>query len=275
VGYASRNQKWGANGSSFRLQQNAEVMQRIEELRTLVTSAFVALAVCEREERLQAIQERFEGLRKARLARAAGDYEAMMRTGFVCRRLKWIGGKNGKQVEEYEIDTALVESMNSVEKRAAIETGQEQENVNFTGQVSSRAVALSKVMTIPELEALEKKIAGGDRSGEGWQGCRGAEMNSHRVGLGCRPNPAARRIAQETGSCRILPQHCSPNPITIVNDETGKLTIPIEFDEAEECYRSNIDPQVWALFKNKAEPAISPVAIDEGSFCGDLDDVPF
>jgi hypothetical protein len=29
-------------------------------------------------------------------------------------------------VEEYEINTALIESLNSVEKRAAIETGQEQ-----------------------------------------------------------------------------------------------------------------------------------------------------
>jgi hypothetical protein len=34
-----------------------------------------------------------------------------------------------------EINTALIECMNSVEKRAAIETGQEQENVNLTGQI--------------------------------------------------------------------------------------------------------------------------------------------
>jgi len=30
-------------------------------------------------------------------------------------------------MEEYEIDAPLVEAMNSVERRAAIETGQEQE----------------------------------------------------------------------------------------------------------------------------------------------------
>jgi len=82
----------------------------------------------------------------------------MMRTGIVCRRLRWIGGKGGKCVEEFEIDTAAVEALNSIEKRAAIETGQEQENVNFTGQVSARAIALSKVMTIPELEELERKM---------------------------------------------------------------------------------------------------------------------
>jgi len=133
-------------------------MQRIQGLRTLVTSAFVALAVCERDERLQAIQERFDGLRRARLARAAGDYEAMMRTGFVCRRLKWIGGKDGKEVEEYEIDTAAVEALNSIEKRAAIETGQEQENIQVTGQISARAMTLSKVCTIEELEGLKARM---------------------------------------------------------------------------------------------------------------------
>ena len=122
----------------MRLQQKAEVMQRIQELRTLVTSAFVQLAVCERDQRLLALQERFDGLRQARLARAAGDYEAMMRTGFVCRRIRWVGGKAGREVEEFEIDTALVESMNSVEKRAAIETGQEQENLNISGHVSAK-----------------------------------------------------------------------------------------------------------------------------------------
>jgi len=56
------------------------------------------------------------------------------------------------------INTALIEALNSVEKRAAIETGQEQENIQVTGQVTSKAIALSKVMTIPELEELERKM---------------------------------------------------------------------------------------------------------------------
>ena len=34
-------------------------------------------------------------------------------------------GRDGKIVTEYEINTGLIESLNSVEKRAAIETGQE------------------------------------------------------------------------------------------------------------------------------------------------------
>jgi hypothetical protein len=48
--------------------------------------------------------------------------------------------------------------MNSVEKRAAIETGQEQENVNLTGQISQKSIALSKVLTYEEALELEKKM---------------------------------------------------------------------------------------------------------------------
>ena len=58
-------------------------MQRLQELRTLVTSAFVQLAITERDQRLIALQERWDGLRQARAAFAAGDYAAAMRTGFV------------------------------------------------------------------------------------------------------------------------------------------------------------------------------------------------
>ena len=106
-----------------------------------------------------ALQERWDGLRQARAALAAGDYAAAMRTGLVCRKLRTVGGaKNARVVEEYEINTALIEALNSVEKRAAIETGQEQENVNLTGQISAKSIALSKVMTIEELEALQAKM---------------------------------------------------------------------------------------------------------------------
>jgi hypothetical protein len=39
-------------------------------------------------------------------------------------------------VEEHEIDTAAVEALNSLEGRTAIETGQEQEQIQVTGQIS-------------------------------------------------------------------------------------------------------------------------------------------
>jgi enoyl-[acyl-carrier-protein] reductase (NADH) len=108
---------------------------------------------------LLALQDRWDKVRQAVESRAVGDYEAMMRTGIVCRRLRTVGsGVQAKVVEEYEIDTGAIEALNSIEKRAAVETGQEQENVNLTGQISAKSIALSKVMSLPELEALEKKM---------------------------------------------------------------------------------------------------------------------
>jgi hypothetical protein len=121
-------------------------------------ATYFQLAIIEREHRLQSVQERFDALRQAREAFAVGDYEAAMRTGVVCKRYRWIGGRDGREVVEYEINTALIEGLNSVEKRAAIETGQEQENVNLTGQISAKSIALSKVMSLKELEELERKM---------------------------------------------------------------------------------------------------------------------
>jgi hypothetical protein len=154
----------GAHASAARLLQDATICDRVAELKQLVcsntTQTFLELAITERDQRLMAIQDRWDRLREAIVARAAGDYKRMMATGVVCMKLKSVRGKNNVQrvYREYEIDTGAIEALNSVEKRAAIETGQEQENVNLTGQISAKSIALSRVMTLPELEALEKKM---------------------------------------------------------------------------------------------------------------------
>jgi hypothetical protein len=155
---AAGYKKVGANANAARLMRDVSVSSRINELRNASAASFLQLAVIDRGERLLALQECFDGLRQARLAFAVGDYEAAMRTGFVCRRIRWVGGKDGREVEEYEVNVALIESLNSVEKRAAVETGQEQENVAITGQISAKSIALSKVLSMSELEAIEKKM---------------------------------------------------------------------------------------------------------------------
>ena len=118
-------------------------------------------------------------MREAIVARAAGDYKRMMATGVVCMKLKSVRGKSNVQrvYREYEIDTGVIEALNSVEKRAAIETGQEQENVNLTGHVSAKSITLSKVLTIPELEALQAKMD--------------AAMEAERQGKTIAPSQAA------------------------------------------------------------------------------------
>ena len=58
-----------------------------------------------------------------------------MRTGLVYRKLRTVGGaKNDRVVEEYEINSPLIEVLNSVERRAAMETGQE------TGQIWAKSI---------------------------------------------------------------------------------------------------------------------------------------
>jgi hypothetical protein len=72
------------------------------------------------------LQERWDALREAKAALAREDYPAAIKTGVVSRKLRSVrDGKVTRLVTEYEINTALIECLNSVEKRAAIDCGQE------------------------------------------------------------------------------------------------------------------------------------------------------
>jgi hypothetical protein len=51
---------------------------------------FLQLAIIERDQRFLALQGRWDGLGQAKGAIANGDYEAAMRIGVVCRRVRWI-----------------------------------------------------------------------------------------------------------------------------------------------------------------------------------------
>jgi hypothetical protein len=84
------------------------VLRSVNELRQAVTASVLQLAITERNQRLIALQERWDALREAKAALAREDYAAAMKTGVVCRRIRWIGGKDGYEVTEYEINTALI-----------------------------------------------------------------------------------------------------------------------------------------------------------------------
>jgi phage terminase small subunit len=128
----------GAAGNGARLIKTDAVLCRVNELRQAVNATVLQLAITERNERLIALQERWDALREAQAALAREDYAAAMKTGVVCRRLKSVREEDGKSwrlVTEYEINTPLIESLNSVERRAAIETGQEvdRQDINLRG----------------------------------------------------------------------------------------------------------------------------------------------
>ena len=85
------------------------------------------------------------------------DYAAAMEAGVVCRRLRSVrDGNENRVVEEYEINTALIESMNSVKRRAAIETGQEvdRQDIHLGAKTGAREALLAKAFTAQELEAM-------------------------------------------------------------------------------------------------------------------------
>jgi phage/plasmid-associated DNA primase len=73
---------------------------------------------------------------------------------------RWIGGKEGYEVDDYEIDTGAIEALNSIEKRAAVETGQEidRQDINVRGDLQAQADVLRKAFTLDELEAMDAKI---------------------------------------------------------------------------------------------------------------------
>ena len=157
AGYSER----GAKQSAARLLANANVRSRVSELRREIESGYIDLQITERDERLKAAQERWNGMREMIQARKTGDWSRALKTGLCVRKQRVIGaGKNAKIIEDYEVDTALLDALASLEKQVAIETGQwtETQNVDVTGQISARAIALSKVMTLEEAEALEKKM---------------------------------------------------------------------------------------------------------------------
>jgi hypothetical protein len=92
----------------------------------------------------------------------------MMATGVVIRRERRIrDGKDSRVVFDYEIDTAAIEALNSIEKRAAVETGQEidRQDINVRGDLQAQADVLRKAFTLDELEAMDAKFEAA-RNGE-------------------------------------------------------------------------------------------------------------
>ena len=163
AGYNER----GAKQSAGRLLNNADVRSRVSELQQEIESSFVRLQIAERLQRLEAIQDRWDALREVKRCFAKGDFEGAMKTGVVYRKTRWIGGRDGHEVEEYEINTALIEALNSVEKRAAIETGQEVDraDINLRSGLAAQAAVLQKAFTLDELEVIEARIEAAQNGG--------------------------------------------------------------------------------------------------------------
>jgi hypothetical protein len=203
AGYSER----GAKQSAARLLNNPDVRSRVSELQQEIESSFVRLQITERLQRLEAIQDRWDALREAKRCFAKGDFEGAMKTGVVCRKKRWIGGKDGYEVIEYEISTALIEALNSIEKRAAIETGQEVDrtDISLRGGVAAQAEILRKAFTLDELEAMDAKIEAAKAAG------------TPKL-IEAPAKPSAKK---EDSSSELASEESSPGRATLVNGNSS------------------------------------------------------
>lgn len=104
------------------LEFTAEVEERKEVLRAEIRRHGVAIV----EQRLKALDDRWRRLQKV-IKERGDDMQGIPggSTGLLVRKIKSIGvGPNAKEVEEYAVDTGLLNELREHEKQVAQELGQ-------------------------------------------------------------------------------------------------------------------------------------------------------
>jgi len=149
AGYAAGH----AAVNAGRLTKNDNIQARIRELRTQISRQLIELEVTNRNNRLQAIQHRWDLMRELVFER--GRHEDYQRvpggsTGLLTLDYK---GKDANQ-PIYRFDAPLMAEMRLAEKQAAIETGQwsemaapQQVTRAFAGSVEELLVIYRRVQT--------------------------------------------------------------------------------------------------------------------------------
>lgn len=160
----------GANANAARLIALDSISQRIKELREIIAAGVVRLEITERNNRIQALQERWNAMRAVIQARAQDPAIAQVpggETGLIVTREKVIGfGEAAHITVEYELDTGLLKELRAHEQQAAQEAGQWAEKREHTGadggaikiEADGNAVSLAEIMTPEELEALRARL---------------------------------------------------------------------------------------------------------------------
>ena len=148
AGYAERCAAQNAN----RFTKNEKIQARIREIRTMMSRELIALEITNRNNRLQAIQHRWDLMREVIFER--GRHEDYQRvpggsTGLLTLDYK---GKDANQ-PIYRFDAPLMAEMRLAEKQAAIEMGQWSEEPAPAGGVQ-RAFA----GTVEELLVLYRRV---------------------------------------------------------------------------------------------------------------------
>jgi hypothetical protein len=111
--------------------------ERVAEIVEQVKAALVARGILEKQNRLDALNERHQRMCEVIRQRAENlnNVPGGGNTGLLVRQVKGIGkGEDFQVVEEYAVDTALLRELREHEKQAAVELGEWTEKREHTGK---------------------------------------------------------------------------------------------------------------------------------------------
>jgi hypothetical protein len=115
----------------------AQFKARVAEILKDVSEQLRAKGLADRQNRLDALNDRHERMKEVIRQRAESlkDVPGGGNTGLLVRQVKGIGkGEDFQVVEEYAVDTGLLREMREHEKQAAIELGEWTEKREHTGK---------------------------------------------------------------------------------------------------------------------------------------------
>ena len=155
TGYSER----GAKQSAARLLRNANIRSRVAQIQAELSAGTIELEISSRNARVQALQDRWDRMRRVIELRAVSSDFAKVpggTTGLLCRDLRC------KDTPVYKVDTGLLAELRAHEQQAAQELSQWQAKSvaeeRKVVEATPAALALASMLSLEQLEELEKKL---------------------------------------------------------------------------------------------------------------------
>jgi hypothetical protein len=131
----------GAKVSASRLLTNANVCSRIREIQETLSAGTIALEISSRNARVQALQNRWDRMRRVIDERATSPAFADVPGGTTGLLIRSSKGKDADQ-PVYKVDTSLLAELRAHEKQAAEELGQWSEKRELTGDALQNEITI-------------------------------------------------------------------------------------------------------------------------------------
>jgi hypothetical protein len=138
----------------WRWRQHPDFAARVRSILERAAEELERHAIARKARRMRTYDERWRELQRVIAERAAAPEMQSVpggKTGLLARRVKVVGGgENAREVEEYEVDTALLKELRELERQAAVEAGQ----WTTKSEVRGAAASVSVIPDLPQLLAL-------------------------------------------------------------------------------------------------------------------------